>query len=415
MNLFSRHKNTVVLATVLLAQLLALAVQVKRQTAEGPVRVIRLVAVNTLAPFERLLIYTGESARGVWSGYVDLRNVRKENLRLKAEAAQMRLERAREQEDARQARRIQALLGFKEQWIDTTVAAQVIGTSGTENSRLLYLDKGAADGIKVDMPVITPDGVAGKILAVYGDHTSQMLMMNDPTSGVGATLVTSRLQGIVKGTPTGEVTLNYIMGDESVQPGEVLVTSGGDRVFPRGLPVGKVAKVSMGRNLFLDITLKPAVDLDRLEEVLVITSQKQREPDVAGLGPIRASDILAQHLPGVPQVVPGTQPGTPGGPAQAAGSQPAVVTPNGTQPNATHSTTPNAAPNGTPKPPQNAPQSKPQGTQTNATHTAAQGAAPSTKSGTTPSVPHAAAQSKPSAPQKPQATKPATAEGTRSQ
>jgi rod shape-determining protein MreC len=415
MNLFSRHKNTVVLATVLLAQLLALAVQVKRQTAEGPVRVIRLVAVNTLAPFERLLIYTGESARGVWSGYVDLRNVRKENLRLKAEAAQMRLERAREQEDARQARRIQALLGFKEQWIDTTVAAQVIGTSGTENSRLLYLDKGAADGIKVDMPVITPDGVAGKILAVYGDHTSQMLMMNDPTSGVGATLVTSRLQGIVKGTPTGEVTLNYIMGDESVQPGEVLVTSGGDRVFPRGLPVGKVAKVSMGRNLFLDITLKPAVDLDRLEEVLVITSQKQREPDVAGLGPIRASDILAQHLPGVPQVVPGTQPGTPGGPAQAAGSPPAVVTPNGTQPNATHSTTPNAAPNGTPKPPQNAPQSKPQGTQTNATHTAAQGAAPSTKSGATPSVPHAAAQSKPSAPQKPQATKPATAEGTRSQ
>jgi hypothetical protein len=171
----------------------------------------------------------------------------------------------------------------------------------------------------------------------------------------------------------------------------------------------------MGRNLFLDITLKPAVDLDRMEEVLVITSQKQREPDVAGLGPIRASDILAQHLPGVPQVVPGTQPGTPGGPAQAAGSPPAVVTPNGTQPNATHSTTPNAAPNGTPKPPRNAPQSKPQGTQTNATHTAAQGAAPSTKSGATPGVPHAAAQSKPSAPQKPQATKPATAEGTRSQ
>lgn len=419
MNLFSRHKNTVVLATVLLAQLLALAVQVKRQTAEGPVRVIRLVAVNTLAPFERLLIYTGESVRGVWSGYVDLRNVRKENLRLKAEAAQMRLERAREQEDARQARRIQALLGFKEQWIDTTVAAQVIGTSGTENSRLLYLDKGAADGIKVDMPVITPDGVAGKILAVYGDHISQMLMMNDPTSGVGATLVTSRLQGIVKGAKNGQVTLNYIMGDESVQPGEVLVTSGGDRVFPRGLPVGKVAKVSMGRDLFLDITLKPAVDLDRLEEVLVITSQKQREPDIAGLGPIRASDILAQHLPGVPQVVTGTQPGTPGGPAQSAGSQPVVATPNATQPGATHSTTLSAAPNGTPKPPQNttlnAPQSKPQGTQTNATHNAAQSAAPSAKSGATSSVPHAAAQSKPSAPPKPQSAKPATAEGTRPQ
>ena len=172
--------------------------------------------------------------RGVWSNYIDLRNVRRENLRLKAEAEQMRLDRAREQEEARQARRIQALLGFKEQWIDTTVAAQVIGTSGTESSRLIYLDKGAKDGIRADMPVITPDGVVGKVLTVYGE-TSQVLLINDPTSGVGAILVNSRLQGIVKGTPTGEVQLNYIMGDETVQPGEALVTSGGDRVFPEGV------------------------------------------------------------------------------------------------------------------------------------------------------------------------------------
>jgi rod shape-determining protein MreC len=310
MNLFSRHKNTVVLATVLLAQLLGLAVQVKRQTAEGPVRLIRYVAVSGLAPFERLLIYSGKTVRGVWANYLDLRSVRRENLRLKAESERMRLDRAREQEDARQARRIQALLGFKEQWIDATVAAQVIGTSGSENSRLLYLDKGTKDGIKADMPVITPDGVVGKVLTVYGD-TAQVLMINDPTSGVGATLVNSRLQGIVKGSSTGEVQLNYIMGDEAVQPGEALVTSGGDRVFPKGLPLGTVGKVSMGRNLFLDIKVQPATDLDRLEEVLVITEQKARTPDTAGLGPIRASDILAQHLPGVPQT-----PTTPSSPQQ---------------------------------------------------------------------------------------------------
>lgn len=315
MNLFSRHKNTVVLATVLLAQFLALAVQVKRQTAEGPVRLIRMVAVTTLAPFERFFIYSGEKVRGVWANYIDLRHVRSENLRLKAESERMQLDRAREQEDARQARRIQALLGFKEQWIDATVAAQVIGTSGSETSRVLYLDKGTKDGIRADMPVITPDGVVGKVLAVYGE-TSQVLLINDPTSGLGATLVNSRLQGIVKGTATGELQLNYIMGDEQVQPGEPLVTSGGDRVFPKGLPIGKVITVSMGRNLFLNIGLKPAADLNRLEEVLVITQQKPRAPDVNGLGPIRASDILAQHLPGVPpaatptpaQTTPGAQP-----------------------------------------------------------------------------------------------------------
>jgi rod shape-determining protein MreC len=295
---------------VLLAQFLLLAVQVKRQTADGPVRLIRLLTVSVIAPFERLFIHSGERMRGVWSNYIDLRSVRSENLRLKAEAGQMRLERAREQEDARQARRIQALLAFKEQWIDTTVAAQVIGTSGTETARLLYLDKGAKDGIKPDMPVITPDGVVGKVLSVYGE-TAQLLLINDPTSGVGAILVNSRLQGVVKGTSTGELQLNYIMGDEAVQPGEALITAGGDQVFPKGLPIGTVAKVSMGRNLFLDIKLKPAADLDRLEEVLVITAQKARAPDTAGLGPIRAADILAGHLPGVPQTPSQTPPQTP--------------------------------------------------------------------------------------------------------
>jgi rod shape-determining protein MreC len=401
MNLFSRHKNTVVLAAVLLAQLLALAVQVKRQTAEGPVRVIRLVAVHTLTPFERLLIYTGESARALWSGYIDLRGVRRENERLKAEAGQMRLERAREQEDARQARRIQALLGFKEQWIDTTVAAQVIGTSGTETSRLLDLDKGAKDGIKVDMPVITPDGVAGKILAVYGDHISQVLLINDPTRGVGATLVNSRLQGIVKGTRTGEVTLNYIMGDESVQPGEALVTSGGDRVFPRGLPLGSVAKVSMGRDLFFNIKVKPAVDLDRLEEVLVVTAQKQRDPDTAGLGPIRASDILSQHLPGVPQTAaPGApaQPGTQTPPPAVTPKAPQSTTQQNAAPNASQSVTKNAAQNTTQNAAKNVTQSATKNATSNATHVAAPNASQTTHQGTL---------AKP--------VKPAASEGTRPQ
>ena len=147
-------------------------------------------------------------------------------------------------------------------------------------------------------------------------------MINDLTSGVGAILVKSRLQGIVKGTPTGEVQLNYIMSDESVQPGEELVTSGGDRVFPKGLPIGTVSKVSVGRNLFLDIKVKPAADLDRLEEVLVITEQKPRAPDASGQEAVRASDILAGHLPSVPEAPPATAP-QPGSPAASAAPKPA--------------------------------------------------------------------------------------------
>jgi rod shape-determining protein MreC len=367
MNLFSRHKNTVVLATVLLAQLLALAVQVKRQTSQGPVRLIRFVGVNTLAPFERLLIYSGESVRGVWSNYLYLRDVRREDERLRAEVGQMQLERAREQEELRQARRIQALLGFKQKWIDTTVAAQVIGTSGMVTSRLLYLDKGAKDGIKPDMPVITPDGLVGKVLNVFGD-TSQVLVINDLTSGVGAILVKSRLQGILNGTSTGEVQLNYIMSDESVQPGEQLVTSGGDQVFPKGLPIGTVSKVSLGHNMFLDIAVKPAADLNRLEEVLVITQQKPRAPDAADQEAVRASDILAGQLPGVPVPPPAAapQPGSPAVPKSAT-PKPAVpkpatpkpAMPKPASPSGNHSKKPVAAAHGVLPPGVNRPKPKP--------------------------------------------------------
>ncbi len=87
-------------------------------------------------------------------------------------------------------------------------------------------------------------------------------------------------------------------------PAKQLVTSGGDRVFPKGLPIGTVSKVSVGRNLFFDIKVKPAADLDRLEEVLVITEQKPRAPEESGQEAVRASDILAEHLPGVPAPPP---------------------------------------------------------------------------------------------------------------
>jgi len=328
MSLFSRHKNTVALAIVLLIQLLALGVQVKRQTAEGPVRVIRLLTVDTISTFERALLHTGSGIRGVWTNYFDLRHVRRENQRLKEETDRMRMERAREQEEIRQAQRLYALLAFKQQWIDTTVAAQVIGTSPMETSRLLYLDKGADVGIHPDMPVITPDGVVGKVLAVFGD-TSQVLMINDPSSGVGALMVNSRLQGVVKGTPTGGVMLDHIMVGETVQPGEPLVTSGGDRIFPKGVPIGTVLKTGTGHSLMLDIQVKPAANLNRLEEVLVITHQKQRGPDTAGLGPIRASDILAEHLPSVPPpATSGAAPAAGGAPPAGAAAVPGATVPH---------------------------------------------------------------------------------------
>jgi len=322
--ILGRFRNLIVLAAILFAQIVGLAVQVKQQ---GDTRLIRVWAVSAITPFEKAVISTQNFFYGAWHNYVYLRGVRRENRELKAQLDQMKLEQVRLREDAEMARRLQSLLAFKEQHIDTTVAAQVIGTSGSDQSRVLYIDKGSSDGIRTDMAVITPNGIVGKIVQVFPD-SAQVLPINDQLSGVGVMLQNTRLQGILRGAANGTTTVQYVMADERVVPGESVVTSGGDRIFPKGLPVGKVIDVSPGKDLFLNIRVQPSARLEGLEEVLVVTNVTEQPPDVKDLGPIRASDILAQRLPTVPNQTP----------VDAGGK--AVPPPGATAP----ATTPNGAP-----------------------------------------------------------------------
>jgi len=301
MDVLGRYRNLIVLVGVLFAQILGLAVQVnvKRTADSEPTRLIRVWAVGMVTPLEKALVWVQTSGGNAWHDYFYLRGVRAENRDLKQQIERMSLERVRMSQDADQARRLQALLAFKEQFISQTMAAQVIGSSGSELSRSVYIDKGESDGIKPDMAVITADGIVGKVLRVYGS-TSLVLLIDDQTSGVGALLDKTRLQGILRGTPSGEVVLEKVMSDETVPAGEMVLTSGGDGIFPKGLLVGTVTKVSLGSELFLNIRVRPAADLSKLEEVLVVTKidERQAEPDQTGAA--RAVDILAERLPGVP-------------------------------------------------------------------------------------------------------------------
>ena len=300
-SVFGRYRNLVVLVVVLFGQILGLAVQVRRARDKDsePTRLIRVWAVGAVTPLEKTLSWVRTSSGGVWHNYFYLRGVRAENRELKREIEQMRLDQARITQDADQAHRLQALLGFKEKFISQTIAAQVIGGTGSELSRSVYIDKGDRDGIRPDMAVLTRDGIVGKVLHVYRS-TSLVLLIDDQTSGVGSILEKSRLQGILRGTSSGTVVLEKVMSDETVPVGEQVLTSGGDGVFPKGLNVGTVTKVSAGSDLFLNIHVRPAADLNRLEEVLVVTKvdEKQSAPELATS--VRAADILAQRLPGVP-------------------------------------------------------------------------------------------------------------------
>jgi len=327
-HLISRYRNVTILVGILFAQVLGLAVQVQRSTDDRSTRLIRIWAVDAVTPLEKSIVWVQRGAGNLWRNYFYLRGVRQENRELKAEIEHLRIEQVRLNEDAEQARRLQALLGFKEQFISRTTAAQVIGSSGSEQSRSIYIDKGARDGIKPDMAVIMAEGVVGKVLRVF-KSTSQVLLINDQTSGVGAMLEKSRLQGVLRGTPVGEVVLEKVMSDEPVQPGEPVVTSGGDQIFPKGLPVGTVTKVSPGQELFLNIRVKPAANLSKLEEVLVITQEEEREPEVADTTHVRAADILAQRLPSVPDK-PAADPNKTPAPATGVNGAPSAQSPTTT-------------------------------------------------------------------------------------
>jgi rod shape-determining protein MreC len=304
----SRYRNPLVLLAVVLAQLLGLAVQVRRPAAGNDghqTRLVRLWAVSAISPFERVFLSIGHGVSHTWNNYLDLRHVRQQNRQLQSELDRMRLEQSSLAEDARQGLRLQKLFGFQQQYVSKTVAAHVIGTSGTDLSRVLVIDKGSRDGLKTDMPVITPDGVVGKVRDVF-PRTAQVLEINDETSGLGIILTQTRLRGILRGNTAGQTEIIDILPDERIRTGEQVVTSGGDNVYPSGLPVGAVERVvnDPERNPYVAVLVRPAVNLSRLDEVLVITETKNTMPaamqqDIA-TSEQKAADILAQRLPSVP-------------------------------------------------------------------------------------------------------------------
>jgi len=325
-SVFVRYRNILVLLAVLLAQIIGLAVQVRRSGAghstldpgDGSgVRLIRLWANAVVSPPEELIHSSKLGVQHLWGNYVDLRNVRQQNQDLEKTIDRLRLEQASLLEDARQGQRLQALNNFQEKYIYKTVAAQAIGSSGSEQSRVFYIDKGSADGLQRDNAVITPEGIVGKVRDVF-PHTAQVLAINDQTSGAGVILETTRTRGILRGNAAGVLEVVDILADKRIQKGDRVLTAGGDQVFPRGLPVGVVENIVSDpqRDSFIDVIVTPAAHIDRLDEVLVVTSTEARfnekdEQDIATSQELKgdeaaaisaqkkASEIMAERLPGL--------------------------------------------------------------------------------------------------------------------
>lgn len=294
---FVRFKNPLILVLVLLAQTIGLAVQVRRtvlpvastgtptvSTAADSrsISLIRYWATSIVSPFERFFLGIGHNVRSGWFNYIDLRHTRQQNASLQQQIADMRLQETAIAQDALQGQRLQALLNFQQHYVATTVAAQVIGTSGSDLSRILYIDKGSKDGLKSDQAVITPDGIVGKLRDVF-PHTAQVLLLDDQTSGAGVILASTRIRAILRGTSTGRVVINNLTSDSRIKSGETILTSGGDQVYPRGLPVGTIESIALDpdHQPYTTIQVRPAANLSQLEEVLVITGTQPELPPSA--------------------------------------------------------------------------------------------------------------------------------------
>src|ERR1035438_5039806 len=392
---FLRYRNLLVLLALLLAQIIGLAVQVRRTDSGrntldpgdmSGVRLIRLWADAVVSPPEQLSHWANLGAGSLWQNYLDLRSIREQNQALQKTIDRLRLEQASLLEDAKQGERLQALVDFQQKYIYKTLAAQAIGSSGSDSSRVFYIGKGSAEGLDRDMAVLTADGIVGKVREVF-PHSAQVLAINDQTSGAGVILETTRIRGILRGNASGQLQIVGLLADQRIQRGETVLTAGGDLIFPRGLPVGVVEKVvpDPDRDSFIDVIVKPAAHLDRLDEVLVITSTEPRfsaeqQQDMAASesqkdavptaikDQVKASQIMAERLPGLTDpnapaanpAVPSqtTQPGqTPAAPAAAP--VPKLLParhPDRFTPGITPST---GEENPTPAGPENKPESKP--------------------------------------------------------
>jgi len=295
--LLHRYRNLTVLLLVIIAQLLLLAYQVR---GNQEARLIRIWAVTGVMPLAHALESLRAGTVGFIGNYVALVNVRQENAILKKEVGRLKLENHYLKSELGTAERGKALGVFQQTSQSRTIAARIIGTGSGSNSKVVFVDRGSASGVQRGMAVITQDGIVGKVLAAY-PTASQVVLITDATFACGVVSQKNRVLGTLKGQGHSITSVDHVQNEEKVEVGEWFFTSGDDRVFPKGLPVGQV-KIARQGKLLQEIYLAPSGLEQGLEEVLIVLEgMHQPVPD----GPQQPQ---ALHLLPAPPQEPGQEP-----------------------------------------------------------------------------------------------------------
>jgi rod shape-determining protein MreC len=264
--IISRYRHLTVLLIVIAAQLLLLAYQVK---SNEDVRLIRVWAVTAVTPLAKVLESVRSGTTSFFSDYFVLLDVREENRRLKAELARIKMENQFLKTELSTADRARALAAFQSRSPSKTLPARVIGNGTGANSQIVLVDVGTGQGVQNGMAVITPDGIVGKVVRVFPTAT-QVLLVTDPTFAAGVVSQRNRVHGTLKGQGRpGTLLVDYIQNEQKVEVGEMFFTSGDDRIFPKGIPVGQATVVRPGK-AFQEVFVAPTAFQHGLDEVLIV-------------------------------------------------------------------------------------------------------------------------------------------------
>jgi rod shape-determining protein MreC len=272
LGLIKRYRELILVAILLLVPLGVFFAHAKRPPERS--RLDRAI-VWLCTPVEKAVGWAVRGTLGAWNGYVALRGSHQRAAALDDKVRSLELERQQLLSDRAEVERLRRLLAFAELSSERRyLGARVIGVRlGTVGRQLLTVDRGSEDGVERMMPVVIGEGVVGRVYEVAA-HSADVLVVTDSNSSIAVRVDRTRARGNVRGLGKPDLCkLDYALRTEDVMEGDALVTSGTDGVFPRGLPVGKVTQLDRAKHgLFQDARVVPAVDVTRLEEVLVVTS-----------------------------------------------------------------------------------------------------------------------------------------------
>jgi rod shape-determining protein MreC len=258
-----------VLIPLLLLNLTLLSLQIEESRGTTLLKKWILVAST---PFFDLSSTTSRVVQGAWRNFIWLHGARQENEQLRAAVRDLSLRERALAEAQLENLRLRRLLNLRDTYSLQGVGAHVVGRVPAYLSNVAYVDRGIESGLRADQPVLADVGIVGRVVLVSWNH-SQVQLVTNPDASVGAMVERTRSPGVLRGTGNSLLELQYIGNTEQINVGDLVVTSGLDGVYPKGLPVGRVVDSRKGKSVFRSIQVEPFADMVRLEDVLIVTNQ----------------------------------------------------------------------------------------------------------------------------------------------